>query len=73
MGLNLAWQSDAVSSAVSQARLRTTDYALERLPSMIVNGRYIVMHNENVHNHVELNIAVNMVIRNLRDERRTDF
>lgn len=68
-----AWQSEEVTSAVQQARLRTGDYAITKLPSMIVNGRYIVNHNEKVHNHVELNIAVNMVIRNLRDERRTDF
>ena len=68
-----AWQSEEVINAVQQARLRTGDYAITKLPSMIINGRYIVSHNEKVHNHVELNIAVNMVIRNLRDERRTDF
>jgi len=38
-----------------------------------LNGRYIVTHNEKVFNHIELNIAVNLVVRRLRDERRSDF
>lgn len=68
-----AWHSADVSSAVQQARLRTTDYAIEKLPSIIVGGRYKVNHNDQVHDHIELNIAVNLVIRRLRDERRSDF
>lgn len=68
-----AWNSEEVAAAVQQARLRTGDYGIDKLPSIIVNGRYKVTENDKVFNHVELNIAVNMVIRRLRDERRTDF
>lgn len=68
-----AWNAEAVTAAVQQARLRTTDYAVDKLPTMVVNGRYKVVHNAKVLDHVELNVAVNNVIRNLRDERRNDF
>ncbi len=68
-----AWNSEEVTAAVQQARLRTGDYGIDKLPSVILNGRYKVIHNAQVFNHVELNIAVNNVIRNLRDERRSDF
>ncbi len=68
-----AWNAEDVTNAVQQARLRTTDYAIDKLPSVILNGRYKVTHNAAVFNHIELNITVNNVIRNLRDERRSDF
>jgi len=68
-----AWNSEEVTTAVQQARLRTSDYGVEKLPSMIVGGRYRVTENAEVSDHIELNIAVNNVIRKLRDERRTDF
>ncbi len=68
-----AWQDESVTSAVEQARLRTRDYHLDKLPTLIVGGRYKVAENDKVFNHVELNIAVNNVIRRLRDERRSDF
>ncbi|MGP1609872.1 MAG: thiol:disulfide interchange protein DsbA/DsbL [Burkholderiales bacterium] len=68
-----AWNAEAVSAAVQQATLRTADYGVDKLPTMIVNGRYRITHNAQVFNHVELNIAVNNVIRHLRDERRSDF
>lgn len=68
-----AWGSDEIANQVQQAQLRTGDYAIDKLPSMIVNGRFKVTHNEQVFNHIELNIAVNQVIRRLRDERRSDF
>lgn len=68
-----AWNADEVSAQVQQARLRTTDYGIDKLPSMIVNGRFKVTENAEVFNHIELNIAVNNVIRRLRDERRSDF
>ena len=45
----------------------------DKLPSIIMNGRYRIIHNAKVVNHVELNITINNVIRNLRDERRSDF
>ena len=68
-----AWNSEAVTTAVEQARLRTADYGVDKLPSIIMNGRYRIIHNAKVVNHVELNITINNVIRNLRDERRSDF
>lgn len=68
-----AWNSDAVKASVQEATERTRAYALDKLPSVILNGRYKVAHNAKVFNHVELNIAVNNVIRKLRDERRSDF
>jgi thiol:disulfide interchange protein DsbA len=68
-----AWNSEEVANAVQQARLRTGDYAIDKLPSVILNGRYKVAHNAKVFNHTELNITVNNVIRNLREERRSDF
>jgi thiol:disulfide interchange protein DsbA len=68
-----AWNSETVTTAVNMAKTRTADYGIDKLPTMILNGRYKVVHNAKVFNHVELNIAVNNVIRNLRDERRSDF
>ena len=68
-----AWNAEAVTAAVQQARLRTADYTVDKLPAIIMNGRYKITHNAKVFNHVELNIALNNVIRNLRDERRADF
>lgn len=68
-----AWNSETVTAAVQQATQRTTDYGIDKLPSMILNGRYKITHNAKVHDHVELNVAINNVIRNLRNERRTDF
>lgn len=68
-----AWESADVNNAVQQAQLRSGDYAVEKLPAMIINGRFKVTENEKVFNHIEMNIAVNNVIRRLRDERRSDF
>ncbi len=70
---DVAWSADTVTTAVQQARLRTTDYGIDKVPSMILNGRYKVSENAKVSNHVELNIIVNNLIRSLRDERRSDF
>lgn len=67
------WHSSDIDASVQQARLRTRDYAINKLPSVILNGTYKVTHNDKVFNHIELNIAVNMVVRRLRDERRSDF
>jgi thiol:disulfide interchange protein DsbA len=68
-----AWNAEDTVAAVQQARLRTTDYGIDKLPAIIVGGRYRVTENARVFNHTELNIAVNLVIRRLRDERRSDF
>lgn len=68
-----AWNAETVTNAVQQATLRTADYGVDKLPAVIMNGRYRITHNAAVFNHIELNIAINNVIRKLRDERRTDF
>lgn len=68
-----AWNADEVVQNVRTARARTTDYGVDKLPAVIVNGRYRVTHNAKVFDHIELNIAFNQVIRKLREERRTDF
>lgn len=68
-----AWNSEEVASALQQASLRTDDYKIDKLPSIIVNGRFKVTHNEKIFNHIEMNIAVNLLVRRLRDERRSDF
>lgn len=68
-----AWNAEDITAAVQQARLRTADYAIDRLPAIIVGGRYRVTENDKVFNHVELNIAVNLIIHRLREERRSDF
>lgn len=70
---NTAWNAETVTAAVQQATLRTADYGVDKLPAVIVDGRYRIVHNAKVFNHIELNIAVNNVIRNLREERRSDF
>ena len=68
-----AWNAEDVAAAVQLARLRTEDYAIDKLPSVNVGGRYEVVENAEVFDHVELNIAFNMVVFKLRDERRSDF
>lgn len=68
-----AWNAEAVTTAVQQARLRSTDYGVSKLPSVIVNGRYVVAQNAKVFNHIELNIAINNLIRKLREQRRGEF
>jgi thiol:disulfide interchange protein DsbA len=65
-----AWNSEAVNEAVQGATQRTQDYAIDKLPSLIVNGRFKLTHNAKLFNHVELNIGANNVIRKLREERR---
>jgi thiol:disulfide interchange protein DsbA len=68
-----AWNAEDVIAAVQLARLRTSDYGIDKLPALIVGGRYRVTENDQVFNHIELNIAANLVIHRLREERRSDF
>ena len=68
-----AWNSEEVNAAVEEARLRTGDYEIEKLPAVVIGGRYRVEHNAKVFNHVEFNVAFNNVIYNMRVERRPDF
>jgi thiol:disulfide interchange protein DsbA len=68
-----AWNSEEVNAAVDEARERTGDYDIKKLPAVVVGGRFKVVHNAKVFNHVEFNIAINNLIFRLRDERRSDF
>lgn len=68
-----AWNSEEVKAAVDEATLRTGDYVIEKLPAVIVGGRYKVVHNAKVFNHIEFNIAFNNAIYKMRTERRSDF
>lgn len=68
-----AWNSTEVLALVQQAEEKSAAYGIDKLPAVIVNGRYKVIHNDKVFDHVELNIAVNMVVFRMRDERRSDF
>jgi thiol:disulfide interchange protein DsbA len=68
-----AWSSEAVSTAVEAARARSGDYGSGKLPAVIVNGRFAITHNAKVTDHVELNIAINNLIRKLREQRRGEF
>lgn len=68
-----AWNSPQVTEALAQAKELTDTYAPEKIPAVVVNGLYIVTMNQAVNDHIELNIAVNLLVRRLRDERRADF
>ena len=66
------WNSPSVSSAVEMARDRTENYELEKVPSVIVNGRYRVTLNEDVPTFRDMIIVVNLLIKKIRDVRRPD-
>jgi thiol:disulfide interchange protein DsbA len=68
-----AWSSPEVSEQVFKANADSLAADFRTLPAMLVNGEYLVVENESVFNHVELNIAVNLVIKRLREQRRKDF
>ncbi len=68
-----AWSSEAVTTAVEAARQRSAGYGSNKLPMVIVNGRYSITHNARVTDHIELNIAINNLIRKLREQRRGEF
>ena len=64
------WNAPEVSAAVDAARMRTQAYGVEKVPSVVVDGRYRLVQNAAVPDHQELNIAINMVIKQIRDVRR---
>lgn len=67
-----AWYSDNVSSALEAAERDTTAAGINRLPALVVNGRYQVVRNEGVPELERVIITANQLIKVLRDERRTD-
>ena len=64
------WNAPEVAAALEDARMRTAAYGVEKVPSVVIDGRYRVVQNAAVPDHQELNIAVNMVIKQIRDVRR---
>ena len=67
-----AWNSEEVRTAVAKAEQDTGAAGIDRLPSLVVNGRYRVVRNEGVPELTEVIITTNQLIRLLRDERRLD-
>lgn len=67
-----AWNSGEVTAKVNAARISTAGYGIEKLPSLIVNGTYRVAQNAFVPSHVDMVVAVNLLVRNVRSTRRID-
>lgn len=67
-----AWNDPGVIDAVEEAAQRTQAYLAEKLPALIVDGRYRVSLSEAVPTLDEMMISVNLLIRQLRGIRRSD-
>lgn len=67
-----AWRSQQVADAVALAEHNTAAAGITRLPALVVNGRYRVVRNEGVPELPEVVVTANLLIKILRDERRTD-
>lgn len=67
-----AWQSPEVVAAVQRAEQETRAAGIDRVPALIVNGRYRVERNDSLRELPELVIAVNELIKRERDLRRQD-
>lgn len=65
-----AWNSPSVMSAVSAAAVRTQSYEPDKVPSVIVGGRYRVSLNNNVKTGEDMLITVNLLIKKIRDTIR---
>lgn len=70
--VDAAWHSSAVADAVALAEQQTRAAGIDRLPALLVNGRYRVVRNARLRELPELVIAVNELIRRERDLRRPD-
>lgn len=68
----MAWNSAEVAAKVDAARIATGDYGVDKLPALIVNGTYRVVQNHAVPDGVEMAVAVNMLVRKVRSQRRID-
>jgi protein dithiol oxidoreductase (disulfide-forming) len=67
------WSSPAVHSAVGRAMELTADYGLQKLPSLIVNGRYRIAQNAAVRTHDDMLVVAHLLLREIRSLRRTDL
>lgn len=67
-----AWNSPEVAAALDKAEEFTAAAGLNRLPTLVVNGRFRVVRNQSVNELQELVITTNQLIRTQRAERRID-
>lgn len=67
-----AWHSEVVTAQVARAEQDTRAAGVERLPALVLNGRYRVIRNEHAPELTEVVIIANQLIKTLRDERRPD-
>jgi len=66
------WNSPEVLAAVDKAEQATAAAGIDKLPVLVVNGRYRVVRNESVPELTAVVITTNQLIRTLREERRID-
>lgn len=67
-----AWNSPDVVAAVDKAALDTKAAGIDRLPALLVNGRYRVVRNASVPTLPEMIVVTNQLIKTQRDLRRPD-
>lgn len=67
-----AWNAPEVVAAVDKAALDTRAAGIDRLPALLVNGRYRVVRNASVPTLPEMIIITNELIKTQRDLRRAD-
>lgn len=67
-----AWNSPEVAAALDKATQETAAAGIDRLPALVVNGRYRVVRNESVPELPELVTTTNQLIRTQREVRRID-
>lgn len=66
------WNSPEVLAALDKAEQFTAAAGINKLPALVVNGRYRVVRNESVPELPAVVITANQLIRTLREERRID-
>lgn len=67
-----AWNSPEVVAAVDKAALDTRAAGIDRLPALLVNGRYRVVRSASVPTLPEMVVVTNQLIKTQRDLRRPD-
>jgi thiol:disulfide interchange protein DsbA len=67
-----AWNAAEVLAAVDKAALDTKAAGIDRLPALLVNGRYRVVRSASVPTLPEMIIITNELIKTERDLRRPD-
>jgi len=67
-----AWNSPEVAAALEEAEQYTAAAGIDRLPALVVNGRYRVVRNERVAELPVMVMTTNELIRTQRKVRRID-